>query len=115
MSLSYNLARAESDVAHINLNQEFDFLIVDIKIVYNRHRYTFKNALGENSGEIVDLLIEHCKKDFFAYAALVYMLCVEAEMSNEAVLSYTTTYKQTLKKLREEAEKDALLYSDEAC
>ena len=115
MSLSYDLARAESDVAHIDLNQKFDYLITDIKIVYNRHRYTFKNALGENSGEIVDLLIEHCKKDFFAYAALVYMLCVEAEMSNEAVLSYTPTYKQTLKKLREEAERDALLYSDEAC
>ena len=115
MSLNYDLMRAESDIKNINLNQEFDFLIVDIKIVYNRHRYTFKNALGENSGEIIDLLIEHCKKDFFAYAALVYVLCVEAEMSNEAVLSYTTTYKQTLKKLREEAEKDALLYSDEAC
>ena len=115
MSLSYDLACAESDVAHINLNQEFDPLISDIKAVYNRHRYTFKNALGENSGEIVDLLIEHCSKDFFAYAALVYVLCVDAEMSNEAVLSYTTTYKQTLKKIREEAEKDALLYSDEAC
>jgi len=115
MSLSYDLARAESDVAHIDLNQKFDYLITDIRYVYNLHRYTFKNALGENSGEIVDLLIEHCKKDFFAYAALVYVLCVEAEMSNEAVLSYTTTYKQTLKKLREEAERDALLYSDEAC
>ena len=115
MSLNYDLARAENDVAHINLNQEFDPLISDIKAVYNRHRYTFKNALGENSGSIVDLPIKHCKKDFFAYAALVYVLCVEAEKSNEAVLSYTTTYKQTLKKLREEAEKDALLYSDEAC
>ena len=115
MSLSYDLAHAESDVAHINLNQEFAPLISDIEAVCNSYRYTFKNSLGENSGEIVDLLIEHCKKDFFAYAALVYVLCVEAEMSNEAVLSYTTTYKQTLKKLREEAEKDALLYSDEAC
>lgn len=115
MSLSYDLACAKSDVAHINLNQEFDPLISDIKAVYNLHRYTFKNALGENSGEIVDLLIEHCSKDFFAYAALVYVLCVEAEMSNEAVLSYTTTYKKSLEKLREEAEKDALLYSDEAC
>ena len=115
MSLSYDLACAESDVAHINLNKEYDELITDIEAVYSRHRYTFKNSLGENSGEIVDLLIEHCKKDFFAYAALVYVLCVEAEMSNEAVLSYTTTYKQTLKKLREEADKDALLYSDEAC
>ena len=115
MSLSYDLARAESDVKNINFEQEYDVLISDILGVYNLHHYTFKNALGENSGEIVDLLIEHCKKDFFAYAALVYVLCVEAEMSNEAVLSYTTTYKQTLKKLREEAEKDALLYSDEAC
>lgn len=115
MSLSYDLARAESDVAHINLNQKFDYLIADIKAVYNRHRYTFKNALGENSGEIVDLLIEHCKKDFFAYAALVYVLCVEAEMSNEAVLSYTATYQQTLKKLREGAERDAILHTKEAC
>ena len=115
MSLNYDLMRAENDVKNIILEQEYDELISDILAVYNLHRYTFKNALGENSGEIVDLLIEHCKKDFFAYAALVYVLCVEAEMSNEAVLSYTTTYKQTLKKLREEAEKDALLYSDEAC
>ena len=115
MSLSYDLACAESDVAHINLNQEFDPLMSDIKAVYNRHYDTFKNALGENSNEIVDLLIEHCSKDFFAYAALVYVLCVEVGMSNEAVLSYTTTYKQTLKKLREGVERDALLYSDEAC
>ncbi|MBE9851607.1 hypothetical protein G6W42_03055 [Campylobacter concisus] len=115
MSLNYDLMRAKNDVENINFEQEYDELITDIKAVYNLHRYTFKNALGENSGEIVDLLIEHCKKDFFAYAALVYVLCVEAEMSNEVVLSYTTTYKQTLKKLREEAERDALLYSDEAC
>ncbi|WP_103600323.1 hypothetical protein [Campylobacter concisus] len=115
MSLSYDLARAESDVKNINLEQEYDELISDILAVYNLHRYTFKNALGENSGEIVDLLIEHCKKDFFAYAALVYVLCVEAEMSNEAFLSYTTTYKQTLKKLREEAERDAILHTKEAC
>ncbi|WP_107849395.1 hypothetical protein [Campylobacter concisus] len=112
MSLSYDLARAESDVKNINFEQEYDELISDILAVYNLHRYTFKNAIGE----IVDLLIEHCKKDFFAYAALVYVLCVEAEMSNEAVLSYTTTYKQTLKKLREEAaERDALLNTKEAC
>ena len=115
MSLNYDLMRAKNDVENINFEQEYDELISDILAVYNLHRYTFKNALGENSGEIVDLLIEHCKKDFFAYAALIYVLCVEAEMSNDAVLSYTTTYKQTLKKLREEAEKDALLYSDEAC
>lgn len=115
MSLNYDLMRAKNDVENINFEQEYDELITDIKAVYNLHRYTFKNALGENSGEIVDLLIEHCKKDFFAYAALVYVLCDEAKMSNEAVLSYTTTYKQTLKKLREEADKDALLYSDEAC
>lgn len=115
MSLSYDLARAENDVKNINLNQEFDPLISDIEAVYSRHRYTFKNALGENSGEIVDLLIEHCKKNFFAYAALVYVLCDEAKMSNEAVLSYTNTYKQTLKKLREEAERDAILHTKEAC
>ena len=115
MSLSHDLACAESDVAHINLNKEYDELITDIEAVYSRHRYTFKNALGEDSGEIVDLLIEHCKKDFFAYAALVYVLCVEAEMSNDAVLSYTTTYQQTLKKLREEAQRDAILHTKEAC
>ena len=115
MSLSYDLACAESDVKNINFEQEYDELISDILAVYNLHRYTFKNALGENSGEIVDLLIEHCKKDFFAYAALIYVLCVEVGISNEAVLSYTTTYKQTLKKLREEAEKDAILHTKEAC
>lgn len=115
MSLSHDLVCAESDVKNINFEQEYDELISDILAVYNLHRYTFKNALGENSGEIVDLLIEHCKKDFFAYAALVYVLCVEAEMSNEAVLSYTATYQQTLKKLREEAERDAILHTKEAC
>lgn len=115
MSLNYDLACAESDVAHINLNKEYDELITDIEAVYSRHRYTFKNSLGENSGEIIDLLIEHCKKDFFAYAALVYVLCVEAEMSNDAVLSYITTYKQTLKKLREETQRDAILHTKEAC
>ena len=107
--------RAESDVAHINLNQEFDPLISDIKAVYNRHYDTFKNALGENSGEIVDLLIEHCSKGFFACTALVYVLCSELQYTNEAFLSYTTTYKQTLKKLREEAERDAILHTKEAC
>ena len=115
MSLNYDLKSAKNDVENINFEQEYDELISDILAAYNLHRYTFKNALGENSGEIVDLLIEHCKKDFFAYAALVYVLCVEAEMSNEAVLSYTTTYKQTLKKLREEADKDAILHAKEAC
>ena len=97
MSLNYDLSRAESDVAHINLNQEFDPLLSDIKAVYNRHRYTFKNALGEDSSEIIDLLIEHCKKDFFAYAALVYVLCVEAGFSKDSFMSYTATYQQTLK------------------
>ena len=58
MSLNYDLVYAESDVAHINLNKEYDELITDIKAVYNRHRYTFKNALGEDSGEIVDLLVK---------------------------------------------------------
>lgn len=115
MSLNYDLARAESDVKNINLEQEYDELITDIEAVYSRHRYTFKNALGENSGEIVDLLIEHCKKNFFAYAALVYVLCVEVGLSNEAFIGYTTTYEQTLKKLREEAERDAILHTKEAC
>lgn len=115
MSLSHDLACAESDVVHINLNQEFDPLISDIKAVYNRHYDTFKNALGENSNEIVDLLIEHCSKDFFAYAALVYVLCSELQYSNEAFKSYTTTYQQTLKKLREEAERDAILHTKKAC
>lgn len=115
MSLNYDLKSAKNDVENINFEQEYDELISDILAVYNLHRYTFKNALGENSGEIVDLLIDHCKKDFFAYAALVYVLCVEAEMSNEAVLSYTTTYKKSLEKLREEAERDALLNTKEAC
>lgn len=115
MSLSYDLARAESDVARLNFEKEYDEIVSDLIAIYNRYYDTFKNTFDENTGAIVDLLIEHCKKDFFAYAALVYVLCVEAEMSNEAVLSYTTTYKQTLKKLREEAERDALLYSDEAC
>lgn len=115
MSLSYDLARAESDVKNINFEQEYDELISDISAVYNLHRYTFKNALGENSGEIVDLLIEHCKKDFFAYAALVYVLCVEAGFSKDSFMSCTNTYKQTLKKLREEAERDAILHTKEAC
>ena len=115
MSLSHDLMRAESDVKNINFEQEYDELISDILAVYNRHYDTFKNALGENSNEIVDLLIEHCSKDFFAYAALVYVLCVEVGISNEAFLSYTTTYKRTLKKLREEAERDALLNTKEAC
>ena len=115
MSLNYDLKSAKNDVENINFEQEYDELISDILVVYNLHRYTFKNALGENSGEIVDLLIEHCKKDFFAYAALVYVLCVEVGISNEAFLSYTTTYKQTLKKLREEAERDAILHTKEAC
>lgn len=115
MSLSYDLMRAESDVKNINLNQEFDPLISDIEAVYNLHHYTFKNALGENSGEIVDLLIEHYKDDIFAYSALIYVYCVVAGFSKDSFMSYTNTYKQTLKKLREEDEKDALLYSDEAC
>ena len=115
MSLSHDLACAESDVKNINFEQEYDELISDILAVYNRYDDVFKNALFENTGAIIDLLIERCSQDFFAYAALVYVLCVEAEMSNEAVLSYTTTYQQTLKKLREEAERDAILHTKEAC
>ena len=115
MSLSYDLACAENDVAHINLNQEFDPLISDIEAVYNLHRYTFKNALGEDSGEIIDLLIEYCKDDIFAYSALIYVYCVVARFSKDSFMSYTTTYKQTLKKLREEAQRDAILHTKEAC
>lgn len=115
MSLSHDLIRAESDVAHINLNQEFDPLISDIRDVYNHHYDTFKNALGEDSGEIVDLLIEHCKDDIFAYSALIYVYCVVAGFSKDSFMSYTNTYKQTLKKLREEAERDAILHTKEAC
>lgn len=115
MSLSHDLACAESDVKNINFEQEYDELISDILAVYNRYDDTFKNALFENTGAIIDLLIERCSQDFFAYAALVYVLCVEVGMSNEAFLSYTTTYKQTLKKLREETKKDELFSIQEAC
>ena len=114
MSLSHDLACAESDVKNINFEQEYDELISDILAVYNRYDDTFKNALFENTGAIIDLLIERCSQDFFAYAALVYVLCVEVGISNEAFLSYTTTYKQTLKKLREETKKDELLSIQEA-
>ena len=115
MSLSYDLARAENDVARLDFEQEYDELISDISAVYNRYDDTFKNALFENTGAIIDLLIERCSQNFFACAALVYVLCVEVGMSNEAFLSYTATYKQTLKKLREEAERDAILHTKEAC
>lgn len=107
--------RAKNDVENINFEQEYDELISDISAVYNLHRYTFKNALGENSGEIVDLLIEHCKDDIFAYSALIYVYCVEAGFSKDSFMSYTNTYKQTLKKLREEAERNAILHTKEAC
>lgn len=115
MSLSYDLMRAENDVKNINFEQEYDVLISDLIAIYNRYYDTFKNGFGENTGAIIDLLIERCSQDFFAYAALVYVLCSEFQYTNEGFLDYTTTYKQTLKKLREEAERDALLYSDEAC
>nr|DAH51337.1 MAG TPA: hypothetical protein [Caudoviricetes sp.] len=115
MSLNYDLARAESDVAHINLDKEYDELITDIEAVYNSHRYTFKNALGEDSSEIIDLLIEYCKDDIFAYSALIYVYCVVAGFSKDSFMSYTNTYKQTLKKLREEAQRDAILHTKEAC
>ena len=115
MSLSHDLMRAESDVKNINFEQEYDELISDILAVYNRYDDVFKNALFENTGAIIDLLIERCSQDFFAYAALVYVLCVEVGISNEAFLSYTTTYKQTLKKLREETKKDELFSIQEAC
>nr|DAR65302.1 MAG TPA: hypothetical protein [Caudoviricetes sp.] len=115
MSLSHDLACAESDVKNINFEQEYDELISDISAVYNRYDDTFKNALFENTGAIIDLLIERCSQDIFAYAALVYVLCSEFLYTNEGFLSHTMTYQESLKKLREEAEKDALLYSDEAC
>lgn len=115
MSLNHDLVYAESDVAHINLDKEYDELITDIEAVYNSYRYTFKNALGENSGEIIDLLIEHCKDDIFAYSALIYVYCVVAGFSKDSFMSYTTTYQQTLKKLREEAQRDAILHTKEAC
>ena len=115
MSLNYDLECAESDVAHINLDKEYDELITDIEAVYNSYRYTFKNALGEDSGEIIDLLIEYCKDDIFAYSALIYVYCVVAGFSKDSFMSYTTTYQQTLKKLREEAQRDAILHTKEAC
>ena len=115
MSLSYDLARAENDVARLDFGKEYDELISDISAVYSRYDDVFKNALFENTGAIIDLLVERCSQDIFAYAALIYVLCDEVGLSNEAFLGYTTTYKQTLKKLREEAERDAILHTKEAC
>lgn len=115
MSLSYDLARAESDVKNINFEQEYDVLISDLIAIYNRYYDTFKNGLGDNTGAIIDLLIERCSQDFFAYAALVYVLCSEFQYTNEGFLSYTTTYKKSLEILREEAERDAILHTKEAC
>lgn len=115
MSLSYDLARAENDVKNINFEQEYDVLISDLIAIYNRYYDTFKNGFGDNTGAIVDLLIERCIHNIFAYAALVYVLCSEFQYTNESFLSHVRTYQESLKKLREEAEKDALLYSDEAC
>lgn len=115
MSLSYDLARAENDVARLDFEKEYDEIVSDLIVIYNRYYDTFKNGLGDNTGAIIDLLIERCSQDFFAYAALVCVLCSEFQYTNEGFLSYTTTYKKSLEKLREEAERDALLYSDEAC
>lgn len=115
MSLSHDLACAESDVARLDFEKEYDEIISDLIAIYNRYYDTFKNAFNENTGAIVDLLIERCSQDFFAYAALVYVLCSEFQYTNEGFLSHTTTYKKSLEILREEAERDALLYSDEAC
>ena len=42
MSLSHDLACAESDVKNINFEQEYDELITDIEAVYSRHRYLAK-------------------------------------------------------------------------
>ena len=115
MSLNYDLACAESDVARLDFEKEYDEIVSDLIVIYNRYYDTFKNGLGDNTGAIIDLLIERCSQDFFAYAALVYVLCSEFQYTNEGFLSYTTTYKKSLKKLREEAEKDAILHTKEAC
>ena len=102
-------------MARLDFEQEYDELISDLIAIYNRYYDTFKNAFNENTGAIVDLLIERCSQDILAYAALVYVLCSEFQYTNEGFLSHAKTYQESLKKLREEAEKDALLYSDEAC
>nr|DAS99586.1 MAG TPA: hypothetical protein [Caudoviricetes sp.] len=115
MSLSYDLARAESDVARLDFEKEYDEIVSDLIVIYNRYYDTFKNGLGDNIGAIIDLLIERCSQDFFAYAALVHVLCSEFQYTNEGFLSYTTTYKKSLEKLREEADKDAILHAKEAC
>nr|DAS03348.1 MAG TPA: hypothetical protein [Caudoviricetes sp.] len=115
MSLSYDLMRAENDVARLDFEKEYDEIISDLIAIYNRYYDTFKNAFNENTGAIIDLLIERCSQDFFAYAALVYVLCSEFQYTNEGFLSHTMTYQESLKKLREEAEKDALLNTKEAC
>lgn len=115
MSLSYDLARAESDVKNINFEQEYDELISDISAVCNRYYDTFKNGFGDNTGAIIDLLIERCSQDFFAYAALVYVICSEFLYTNDGFLSHTMSYQGSLKKLREEAERDAILHTKETC
>ena len=115
MSLNYDLSRAESDVARLDFEKEYDEIVSDLIVIYNRYYDTFKNGLGDNTGAIIDLLIERCSQDFFAYAALVHVLCSEFQYTNEGFLSYTTTYKKSLEKLREEAERDAILHTKEAC
>ena len=97
MSLSYDLARATSDVERLDFEKEYDEIVSDLIVIYNRYYDTFKNGLGDNTGAIIDLLIERCSQDFFAYAALVYVLCSEFQYTNEGFLSYTTTYKKVLK------------------
>ena len=115
MSLSSDLMRAENDIARLDFEKEYDEIISDLIAIYNRYYDTFKNAFNENTGAIIDLLFERCSQDFFAYAALVYVLCVAVGISNDGVLSYKATYEQSLKKLREEAERDAILNAKEAC
>ena len=115
MSLSYDLACAESDVARLDFEKEYDEIVSDLIAIYNRYYDTFKNGLGDNTGAIIDLLIERCSQDFFAYAALVYVLCSEFQYTNEGFLSYTATYKKSLERLREEAQRDAILHTKEAC
>ena len=115
MSLSYDLARAESDVARLDFEKEYDEIVSDLIAIYNRYYDTFKNVFGDNTGAIIDLLIERCNQDILAYAALVYTICSEFQYTNEGFLSHTMTYQESLKKLREEAGRDAILHTKGAC
>ena len=97
MSLSYDLARAENDVARLDFEKEYDEIVSDLIVIYNRYYDTFKNGLGDNTGAIIDLLIERCSQDFFAYGALVYVLCSEFQYTNEGFLATQPLIKKVLK------------------